>query len=110
MPSEKDKALLVKLFFMNKESATVALRKFRNVKTGKGPSTVVRLVKLVQSVTIALVMLYDVRLKSPHTISTAGTAAITYGSWSRTRGGRGSLVVKVLDRGWPCHEFEPSTT
>ncbi|GFV99571.1 uncharacterized protein TNCV_5079351 [Trichonephila clavipes] len=39
------------LFFMNKESATVALRKFRlqkNVKTGKGPSTVVRLIKLVQ--------------------------------------------------------------
>ncbi|GFW24852.1 hypothetical protein TNCV_1961171 [Trichonephila clavipes] len=33
--SEKDKALLVKLFFMNKESATVALRKFllqKNVK------------------------------------------------------------------------------
>ncbi|GFX77653.1 hypothetical protein TNCV_1105701 [Trichonephila clavipes] len=24
--------------------------------------------------------------------------------------GRGSPVVKVSDRGWPCHEFEPSTT
>ncbi|GFV68135.1 uncharacterized transposon-derived protein F54H12.3 [Trichonephila clavipes] len=24
--------------------------------------------------------------------------------------GRGSLVVKVSDRGWPYHEFEPSTT
>ncbi|GFV84719.1 hypothetical protein TNCV_4297011 [Trichonephila clavipes] len=24
--------------------------------------------------------------------------------------GRGSRVVKVSDRGWPCHEFEPSTT
>ncbi|GFX54678.1 hypothetical protein TNCV_3632351 [Trichonephila clavipes] len=24
--------------------------------------------------------------------------------------GRGSQVVMVLDRGWPCHEFEPSTT
>ncbi|GFV26577.1 hypothetical protein TNCV_2102421 [Trichonephila clavipes] len=23
---------------------------------------------------------------------------------------RGSRVVKVLDRGWPCHEFEPKTT
>ncbi|GFW73822.1 hypothetical protein TNCV_1542761 [Trichonephila clavipes] len=23
---------------------------------------------------------------------------------------RGSRVVKVSDRGWPCHEFEPSTT
>ncbi|GFT82027.1 hypothetical protein TNCV_3909641 [Trichonephila clavipes] len=47
---EKDKALLVKLFFMNKESATVALREFRlqkNVKIGKGPSTSVRLIKLV---------------------------------------------------------------
>ncbi|GFU73570.1 hypothetical protein TNCV_3360101 [Trichonephila clavipes] len=25
-------------------------------------------------------------------------------------GGRGSRVVKVSDSGWPCHEFEPSTT
>ncbi|GFV66569.1 hypothetical protein TNCV_3894601 [Trichonephila clavipes] len=24
--------------------------------------------------------------------------------------GRGSRVVKVSDRGWPCHEFEPRTT
>ncbi|GFW19639.1 hypothetical protein TNCV_1605301 [Trichonephila clavipes] len=24
--------------------------------------------------------------------------------------GRGSRVVKVSDRSWPCHEFEPSTT
>ncbi|GFW05694.1 hypothetical protein TNCV_5025571 [Trichonephila clavipes] len=51
MLSDKDKVLLVKLFFMNKESATVALRKFRvetKVKTGKEPSTVVCLIKLVQ--------------------------------------------------------------
>ncbi|GFX47202.1 hypothetical protein TNCV_2747781 [Trichonephila clavipes] len=51
MLSEKDKALLVELFFINKESATDALRKFRlqkNVKSGKGPSTVVRLINLVQ--------------------------------------------------------------
>ncbi|GFS76522.1 hypothetical protein TNCV_1621371 [Trichonephila clavipes] len=51
MLSEKYKALLVKLFFMNKESATVALRKFslqKNVKTGKEPSAVVRLIKLVE--------------------------------------------------------------
>ncbi|GFX68245.1 hypothetical protein TNCV_1807991 [Trichonephila clavipes] len=50
MLSEKDKALLVKLFFMNKE-ATVSLLKLRlqkNVKTGKGPSTVVLLIKPVQ--------------------------------------------------------------
>ncbi|GFU65544.1 hypothetical protein TNCV_634671 [Trichonephila clavipes] len=26
------------------------------------------------------------------------------------RGGRSSRVAKVSDRGWPCHEFEPSTT
>ncbi|GFT88860.1 hypothetical protein TNCV_906731 [Trichonephila clavipes] len=48
---EKDKTLLVKLFFMNKESATVALCKFRlqkNVKTGKGLSTEARFIKLVQ--------------------------------------------------------------
>ncbi|GFV23797.1 transposable element Tc3 transposase [Trichonephila clavipes] len=25
-------------------------------------------------------------------------------------GGRGSRVVKVSDRGWPCPEFEPNTT
>ncbi|GFU70241.1 hypothetical protein TNCV_903831 [Trichonephila clavipes] len=25
-------------------------------------------------------------------------------------GGRGSRVVRVSDRGWPCHEFEPGTT
>ncbi|GFU56311.1 hypothetical protein TNCV_582451 [Trichonephila clavipes] len=51
MLSAKDKALLVKMFFINKESATVALRKFRFqkiVKIGKGPSTVVRLIKFVQ--------------------------------------------------------------
>ncbi|GFW42680.1 hypothetical protein TNCV_257411 [Trichonephila clavipes] len=51
MLKEKDKALLVKLFYMNKESATVALRKFRlqkHVKTRKGHSTVLRLIKLVQ--------------------------------------------------------------
>ncbi|GFU98601.1 hypothetical protein TNCV_3654321 [Trichonephila clavipes] len=52
MLSEKDKAFLAKLIFMNKESATVALRKFRlqkkNVNTGKGPSTVERFMKLAQ--------------------------------------------------------------
>ncbi|GFW26396.1 hypothetical protein TNCV_383581 [Trichonephila clavipes] len=25
-------------------------------------------------------------------------------------GGRGSRVVTVSNRGWPCHKFEPSTT
>ncbi|GFV42592.1 DUF4817 domain-containing protein [Trichonephila clavipes] len=42
MLSAPDKALLVKLFYMNEESATIALRKFRvqkNVKSGKGPLT-----------------------------------------------------------------------
>ncbi|GFX26021.1 DUF4817 domain-containing protein [Trichonephila clavipes] len=46
-----DKALLVKLFFMNEESATIALRKFRvqkNVKSGKGPLTPAGLLKLVK--------------------------------------------------------------
>ena len=41
----------MKLFYKNKESATVALRKFRlqkNVKTGQGPLTVAGLTKLVQ--------------------------------------------------------------
>ncbi|GFV93558.1 hypothetical protein TNCV_1988701 [Trichonephila clavipes] len=28
----------------------------------------------------------------------------------QTSGDRSSRVVKVSDRGWPCHEFEPSTT
>ncbi|GFT70794.1 DUF4817 domain-containing protein [Nephila pilipes] len=47
----EDKVLLVKLPYMNEESATVALRKFRlqkNVKTGEGPLTEVSLKKLVQ--------------------------------------------------------------
>ncbi|GFX75849.1 DUF4817 domain-containing protein [Trichonephila clavipes] len=42
MLSAPDKALLVKLFYMNEESATIALRKFqvqKNVKSGKGPLT-----------------------------------------------------------------------
>ncbi|GFX33590.1 hypothetical protein TNCV_1932571 [Trichonephila clavipes] len=46
-----DKALLVKRIFMNNESASVALRKFRlqkHDKTGKGPLTVIRLIKLLQ--------------------------------------------------------------
>ncbi|GFU53758.1 hypothetical protein NPIL_652101 [Nephila pilipes] len=51
MPSGKDKVLLMKLFYMNEESSTVAVSKFRlqkNVKTGKGPLTVAGLTKLVQ--------------------------------------------------------------
>ncbi|GFT28300.1 DUF4817 domain-containing protein [Trichonephila clavipes] len=51
MLSAPDKALLVKLFYMNEESATIALRKFRvqkNVKSGKGPITLAGLLKLVK--------------------------------------------------------------
>ncbi|GFU70232.1 DUF4817 domain-containing protein [Trichonephila clavipes] len=51
MLSAPDKALLVKLFYMNEESATIALRKFRvqkNVKSGKGPLTPACLLKLVK--------------------------------------------------------------
>ncbi|GFV41133.1 DUF4817 domain-containing protein [Trichonephila clavipes] len=51
MLSGPDKALLVKLFYMNEESATIALRKFRvqkNVKSGKGPLTPAYLLKLVK--------------------------------------------------------------
>ncbi|GFV23552.1 DUF4817 domain-containing protein [Trichonephila clavipes] len=50
MLSAPDKALLVKLFYMNEESVTIALRKFRvqkNVKSGKGPLTPAGLLKLV---------------------------------------------------------------
>ncbi|GFT44523.1 hypothetical protein TNCV_11581 [Trichonephila clavipes] len=49
MLSAPDKALLVKLFYMNEESATIALRKFRvqkNGKSGKGPLTPAGLLKL----------------------------------------------------------------
>ncbi|GFY19950.1 DUF4817 domain-containing protein [Trichonephila clavipes] len=52
MLNAPDKALMVKLFYMNKESATIALRKFRvqkNVKRGKkGPLTPAGLLKLVK--------------------------------------------------------------
>ncbi|GFT82866.1 hypothetical protein TNCV_4434181 [Trichonephila clavipes] len=51
MLSAPDKALLVKLFYMNEESATIALRKFRvqkNAKNGKGPLTPAGLLKLVK--------------------------------------------------------------
>ncbi|GFU54847.1 DUF4817 domain-containing protein [Trichonephila clavipes] len=51
MLSAPDKALLVKLFYMNVESATIALRKFRvqkNVKSGKGPLTPAGLLKFVK--------------------------------------------------------------
>ncbi|GFW35410.1 DUF4817 domain-containing protein [Trichonephila clavipes] len=51
MLSAPDKALLVKLFYMNEESATIALRKFRvqkNVKSGKGPLTSAGALKLVK--------------------------------------------------------------
>ncbi|GFS57836.1 hypothetical protein TNCV_2909271 [Trichonephila clavipes] len=51
MLSASDKALLVKLFYMNEKSATIALRKFRvqkNVKSGKGPLTPEGLLKLVK--------------------------------------------------------------
>ncbi|GFV37678.1 hypothetical protein TNCV_2707931 [Trichonephila clavipes] len=51
MLSAPDKSLLVKLFYMNEESATIALRKFRvqkNVKSRKGPLTPAGLLKLVK--------------------------------------------------------------
>ncbi|GFX94962.1 DUF4817 domain-containing protein [Trichonephila clavipes] len=51
MFSAPDKALLVKLFYMNEESAIIALRKFRvqkNVKSGKGPLTPAGPLKLVK--------------------------------------------------------------
>ncbi|GFW83980.1 DUF4817 domain-containing protein [Trichonephila clavipes] len=51
MLSAPDKALLVKLFYMNEESATIALRKFRvqkNVKSGKGSLTPAGLLKFVK--------------------------------------------------------------
>ncbi|GFW50588.1 DUF4817 domain-containing protein [Trichonephila clavipes] len=51
MLSVPDKALLVKLFYMNEKSATIVLRKFRvqkNVKSGIGPLTPAGLLKLVK--------------------------------------------------------------
>ncbi|GFX76026.1 DUF4817 domain-containing protein [Trichonephila clavipes] len=51
MLSAPDKALLVKLFYMNEESVTIALCKFRvqkNVKSGKGPLTPAGLLQLVK--------------------------------------------------------------
>ncbi|GFS73092.1 hypothetical protein NPIL_48091 [Nephila pilipes] len=51
MLSEKEKVLLGKLFYINEESATAALLKFRlqkNVKIGKGPLIVAGLTQLVQ--------------------------------------------------------------
>ncbi|GFV50321.1 DUF4817 domain-containing protein [Trichonephila clavipes] len=51
MLSAPEKALLVKLFYMNEELASIALRKFRvkkNVKSGKGPLTPAGLLKLVK--------------------------------------------------------------
>ncbi|GFV14473.1 DUF4817 domain-containing protein [Trichonephila clavipes] len=51
MLSAPDKALLVKLFYMNEESAPIALRKFRIqkiVKSGNGPLTPAGLLKLVK--------------------------------------------------------------
>ncbi|GFX75322.1 DUF4817 domain-containing protein [Trichonephila clavipes] len=51
MLNAPDKALLVKLFYINEESATIALRKFRvqkNVKSGKGLLTPAGLLKLVK--------------------------------------------------------------
>ncbi|GFY14169.1 DUF4817 domain-containing protein [Trichonephila clavipes] len=51
MLSVPDKTLMVKLFYMNEESVTIALRKFRvqkNVKSGKGALTPAGLLKLVK--------------------------------------------------------------
>ncbi|GFX99295.1 DUF4817 domain-containing protein [Trichonephila clavipes] len=52
MLSAPDKALLLNLFYMNEESAIIALRKCRvqkNVNSGKGPLTSAGLLKLVKS-------------------------------------------------------------
>ncbi|GFY23176.1 DUF4817 domain-containing protein [Trichonephila clavipes] len=51
MLSAPDEALLVKLFYMKEESATIALRKFqiqKNVKSGKSPLPPAGLLKLVK--------------------------------------------------------------
>ncbi|GFX87850.1 DUF4817 domain-containing protein [Trichonephila clavipes] len=53
MLSAPDKALLVKLCYMNEESATITLPKFRvqkNVKNGKGPFTPAGFLKLVKRI------------------------------------------------------------
>ncbi|GFT35252.1 uncharacterized protein NPIL_138241 [Nephila pilipes] len=58
MLSGKDKALLVKLFYMKEESATVPLRKFRlqkNVKTRKGPLNVAELLIFETQCTVGTV-------------------------------------------------------
>ncbi|GFW84700.1 DUF4817 domain-containing protein [Trichonephila clavipes] len=52
MLSSPNKALLVKLFYMNEESVTIALRKFqiqKNVKSGRSPLSPAGLLKLVKS-------------------------------------------------------------
>ncbi|GFX02018.1 hypothetical protein TNCV_372071 [Trichonephila clavipes] len=75
---------------MNKESATVALRKFRlqkNVKTGKGPSTVVHLILLVQR----LEETGSLKIRTDEEM-TGGVVMIT-NTWR----GRGSQVVKITD-------------
>ncbi|GFW51991.1 hypothetical protein TNCV_1189211 [Trichonephila clavipes] len=51
MLSAPDKALLVKLFYMNEESGTIALRKFRvqeKCEEWKGPLAPAGLLKLVK--------------------------------------------------------------
>ena len=51
MLNAENKALLAKLFYVNRRSVTIALRKFRaqaNVKSGKGTITVLNLMKLIQ--------------------------------------------------------------
>ncbi|GFV81578.1 putative RNA-directed DNA polymerase from transposon X-element [Trichonephila clavipes] len=40
----------------------------------------------------------------------AGTLVSQTGKYPRVFSGRGSRVVKLSDRGWPCYEFESSNT
>ncbi|GFU77013.1 hypothetical protein TNCV_4521691 [Trichonephila clavipes] len=49
------------------------------------------------------------KLRGPSPIGSF-VVRLKYNPLSLPVGGRGSRVVKILSHGWPCHEFETSTT
>ncbi|GFS29181.1 hypothetical protein NPIL_500961 [Nephila pilipes] len=113
MLNGKDKALFEKLFYMNGESETVALRNFRlqkNAKTGKGSLIVAGLIKRVQRF-VETGSLEDRRSESAAGSSSAWEA-------SRSSGLPPSLIRNILHgvlnqytcKLQSCHELSSSDT
>ncbi|GFY06128.1 hypothetical protein TNCV_3108071 [Trichonephila clavipes] len=108
MLTAPDKALLVKLCYMNEESVTIALRKFRvqkNVKSGKGPLTPAGLLKLVKRFEETGKLEDKARAGRP-CLKEERATCIVLSKWKRLRPKQlqGPAVLVKLPDDWAYHQ------